>query len=93
MYTLVGAAKRNDIDPQAWLADVLGRTAETPQSQLDRLLPWSWVPKQTLDRAAQACSARRSITSITPPPNSARNTLRSLRRMVALIWCFWLITC
>ena len=65
MYTLVGAAKRNDIDPQAWLADVLGRTAETPQSQLDRLLPWSWVPKQTLDRAAQACSARRSITGIT----------------------------
>ena len=52
MYTLIGTAKLNDVDPQAWLADVLGRIAETPQSRLDELFPWNWVPEQKLDRAA-----------------------------------------
>ena len=31
MYTLIGTAKLNDVDPQAWLADVLARIAEQPQ--------------------------------------------------------------
>ena len=52
MYTLIGTAKLNDVDPQAWLADVLARIAELPQSQLDQLLPWNWVLEQKLDRAA-----------------------------------------
>ena len=52
MYTLIGTAKLNDVDPQAWLADVLGRIAETPQTRLEELLPWNWVPEQKLDRAA-----------------------------------------
>ena len=52
MYTLIGTAKLNDVDPQAWLADVLGCIADTPQTRLDELLPWNWVPKQKLDRAA-----------------------------------------
>ena len=52
MYTLIGTAKLNDVDPQAWLADVLGRIAGTPQSRLDQLPPWNWVPEQKLDRAA-----------------------------------------
>ena len=52
MYTLIGTAKLNDVDPQPWLADVLGRIAETPQSRLDELLPWNWVPEQKLDQAA-----------------------------------------
>ena len=42
MYTLIGTAKLNNVDPQAWLADVLDRIAGTPQSQLDELLPWNW---------------------------------------------------
>ena len=37
MYTLISTAKLNDVDPQAWLADVLGRIAETPQTRLDEL--------------------------------------------------------
>ena len=52
MYTLIGTAKHNDVDPQAWLADVLRRIAKTPRSRLHELLPWNWVPEQTLDRAA-----------------------------------------
>jgi hypothetical protein len=42
MYTLIGTAKLNDVDPQAWLADVLARIADTPQNRLTDLLPWNW---------------------------------------------------
>ena len=41
MYTLIGTAKLNNVDPQAWLADVLARIAETPQHRLGELLPWN----------------------------------------------------
>lgn len=44
MYTLIATAKLNDIDPQAWLADVLARIADTPQGRLGELLPWNWRP-------------------------------------------------
>jgi transposase len=44
MYSLIVTAKMNDIDPQAWLADVLARIAEHPASRLDELLPWNWQP-------------------------------------------------
>ena len=43
MYTLIGTAKLNDVDPQAWLADVLARIADTPQGRLSDLLPWNWT--------------------------------------------------
>lgn len=43
MYTLIGTAKLNAVDPQAWLADVLARIADTPQSRLSQLLPWNWT--------------------------------------------------
>jgi transposase len=42
MYTLIGTAKLNDVDPQAWLADILGRIADHPASRLAELLPWNW---------------------------------------------------
>lgn len=44
MYGLITTAKLNDVDPQAWLTDVLTRIAETPASRLDGLLPWNWRP-------------------------------------------------
>ncbi|SEB08925.1 IS66 family transposase [Rubrimonas cliftonensis] len=46
-YTLIVTAKLNDVDPQAWLADVLARIASTPMSKLDELLPWNWAAKQS----------------------------------------------
>jgi transposase len=42
MYSLIVTAKMNDIDPQAWLADVLRRIADHPASRLYELLPWNW---------------------------------------------------
>jgi hypothetical protein len=52
MYSIIVTAKMNDIDPQAWLADVLARIAEHPVHRLDELLPWNWRPLQ-----ARACQA------------------------------------
>ena len=42
MYSLVITAKLNDVDPRAWLADVLRRIADHPASRLHELLPWNW---------------------------------------------------
>jgi len=45
MYSLIITAKLNDIDPHAWLADVLARIADHPVSRLHELLPWHWSPR------------------------------------------------
>jgi transposase len=51
IYTLIETAKLNNVDPRAWLADVLARIADHPAKRIDELLPWNWcVP----DPAAQA---------------------------------------
>ena len=44
MYSLIGTAKLNDVDPQAWLANVLERIAGHPLQRLHELLPWNWQP-------------------------------------------------
>jgi len=52
MYSLIVTAKMNNIDPQAWLADVLARIADHPARELDELMPWNWTPLKVT--AAQA---------------------------------------
>lgn len=53
MLTLIATAKLNNIDPQAWLADVLARIADMPQNRLDKLLPWNWaVGNLRIEKAA-----------------------------------------
>jgi len=42
IYSLIVTAKLNEIDPQAWLADVLHRINDHCASRLDELLPWNW---------------------------------------------------
>ena len=42
IYTLIETAKLNDVDPQAWLTDVLARLQDHPARRVDELLPWSW---------------------------------------------------
>jgi transposase len=50
MYSLIVTCKLNDVDPQAWLADVLARIASHPVHRIDELLPWNWKA----ERDAQA---------------------------------------
>ena len=52
MYTLIATAKLNDVDPQAWLADVLARIAELPHTRVQELLPWNWKAARNQDLAA-----------------------------------------
>ena len=42
IYTLIQTARLNDVDPQAWLADVLARINDHNVQRLDQLLPWKW---------------------------------------------------
>jgi len=52
MYSLIGTAKLNDIDPQAWLADVLAKIADYPSNRIDDLLPWNWKAQHQAEKQA-----------------------------------------
>ena len=52
IYTLIATAKLNDIDPQAWLADVLARLSDHPAKRIHELLPWNWRPHIIAGEAA-----------------------------------------
>ncbi len=53
--TLIQTAKLNEVEPLAWLTDVLKRivSGKTKRNQLDTLLPWNWKP---LDQVVPADS-------------------------------------
>jgi transposase len=52
MYSLIVTAKMNDVDPQAWLADLLACLPDTRASQVPDLLPWHWRQNTTNRQAA-----------------------------------------
>ena len=52
MYTLIETARLNDVDPEAWLADVIARIADHPINRVDQLLPWNWAPSPAQAKAA-----------------------------------------
>jgi transposase len=52
MLTLIQTAKLSEVDPQAWLADVLARIADHKITDLAALLPWNWRPAIPIARAA-----------------------------------------
>jgi len=51
IYSLVGSAKLNALNPQAYLTHVLERIADYPINQLDDLLPWN-IALPTLEHEA-----------------------------------------
>jgi transposase len=52
MYSLIITAKLNNVDPRAWLADVLRRINDHTASRLYELLPWNWTNQAQLTAAA-----------------------------------------
>jgi len=42
IYTLIESCKLNNVDPQAWLADMLARLPDHPAKRIEELLPWNW---------------------------------------------------
>ncbi|MDE2456992.1 MAG: transposase domain-containing protein, partial [Burkholderiales bacterium] len=54
IYTLLGTAKLNGINPQRYLRYVLDRIADHPSHRIDELLPWAVADKLTETAGAQA---------------------------------------
>lgn len=52
IYTLIQTARLNDVDPQAWLADVLARLQDHPANRIGELLPWNWKRERAQKAAA-----------------------------------------
>jgi transposase len=42
IYTILETARMNDVNPQAYLTDILSRIADHPINKIDALLPWRW---------------------------------------------------
>ena len=53
MYTLLGTARLNGINPQRYLRHVLERIAEHPSNRIDELLPWAVAAQWDADARAQ----------------------------------------
>jgi len=68
MTTLIATAKLNDVDPLAWLADVLARIADMPQSRLAELLPSS--ERAALLGVHVLCACNETVATVAQNPRA-----------------------
>ena len=57
IYSLIESCKLNDVDPRAWLDDVLARLPDHPARKIDELMPWAWKAQREAVAKAQTAVA------------------------------------
>ena len=57
VYSMIETCKLNDVDPRAWLADVLAKLPDHPAHRVGEFLPWAWKARQEATAAAETAVA------------------------------------